>query len=39
MMVLGFVLFMAILGTFFSKYYQRKPYDLFGLFATTEKTK
>jgi hypothetical protein len=39
MMVLGFVLFMAILGTFFSKYYQKKPYDLFGMFATTEKTK
>ncbi len=39
MMVLGFVLFMTFLGTFFSKYYQRKPYDLFGLFATTEKTK
>jgi Domain of unknown function (DUF4395) len=39
MTVLGFVLFMALLGTFFSRYYQRKPYDLFGLFATTEKTK
>lgn len=39
MMVLGFVLFMTFLGTFFGKYYQRKPYDLFGLFATTEKTK
>ena len=39
MMVLGFVVFMTLLGSFFSKYYQRKPYDLFGLFATTEKTK
>jgi Domain of unknown function (DUF4395) len=39
MMVLGFVLFMAFLGAFFSKYYQRKPYDLFGIFASTEKTK
>jgi Domain of unknown function (DUF4395) len=39
MMVLGFALFMALLGSFFSRYYQRKPYDLFGLFATTEKTK
>jgi hypothetical protein len=39
MMVLGFVLFMILLGSFFSKYYQRKPYDLFGIFATTEKTK
>jgi hypothetical protein len=39
MIVLGFVLFMMLLVTFFSKYYNRKPYDLFGLFATTEKTK
>jgi uncharacterized protein DUF4395 len=39
MMVLGFVLFMTFLGAFFSKYYQRKPYDLFGIFATTEKIK
>jgi uncharacterized membrane protein len=39
MMVLSFVLFMVLLGTFFSRYYQRKPYDLFGIFATTEKTK
>jgi hypothetical protein len=39
MMVLGFAFFMVLLGSFFSRYYQRKPYDLFGLFATTEKTK
>ena len=39
MMVLGFALFITLLATNFSKYYNRKPYDLFGLFATTEKTK
>jgi Domain of unknown function (DUF4395) len=39
LMVMVFVLFMTFLGAFFSKYYQRKPYDLFGIFATTEKTK
>jgi hypothetical protein len=39
MMILGFVLFMTFLGAFFSRYYQRKPYDLFGIFATTGKTK
>jgi hypothetical protein len=39
MMVLGFALFMTLLATFFSNYYHRKPYDLFGMFAKTEKTK
>ena len=39
MMVLGFALFITLLATNFNKYYNRKPYDLFGLFATTEKTK
>jgi hypothetical protein len=39
LMVLGFALFMTLLATFFSNYYHRKPYDLFGIFATAEKTK
>ena len=35
--VAGFVFFVILLGTFFNGYFSKKPYDLFGLFAS-EKT-
>jgi len=38
MIVLGFVVFVMLLGTYFNKYFSKKPYDLFGLYAS-EKSK
>jgi hypothetical protein len=38
LVVLVFVAFVWLLATFFNGYYSRKPYDLFGLFAS-EKSK
>ena len=37
-MVLGFVVFVFLLGTYANRYFSKKPYDLFGLYAS-EKTK
>ena len=37
--VLGFVLSIFVLGSFFNKYFIKKPYDLFGLFTSEAKTK
>lgn len=36
---LGFVLFVFVLGSFFNKYFIKKPYDLFGMFTSQVKTK
>lgn len=36
--VLGFVVFVFLLGTYANRYFSKKPYDLFGLYAS-EKTK
>ncbi len=36
---LGFVLFVFVLGSFFNKYFIKKPYDLFGLYTSEAKTK
>jgi hypothetical protein len=38
MIVLGFVVFIILLGTYFNSYFSKKPYDLFGMFAS-EKSK
>jgi len=38
MIVLGFVVFVILLGTYFNNYFSKKPYDLFGLYAS-EKSK
>ncbi|HEX9511857.1 MAG TPA: DUF4395 domain-containing protein [Puia sp.] len=38
MIVLGFALFVILLGTYFNAYFSKKPYDLFGLYAS-EKNK
>lgn len=38
MVVLGLVVFVVLLGTFFNGYFNKKPYDLFGMYAS-EKTK
>ena len=38
MIVLGFVVFVILLGTYFNSYFSKKPYDLFGMFAS-EKSK
>jgi hypothetical protein len=39
MVVLGFVLFIFVLGSVFNKYIIKKPYDLFGLYTSQTKTK
>jgi len=39
MVVLGFVLFVFVLGSFFNKYFIKKPYDLFGMYTSEAKTK
>ena len=36
---LGFVLFVFVLGSFFNKYFLKKPYDLFGMYTSEAKTK
>jgi hypothetical protein len=36
MVVLGFTLFVFVLGSFFNKYFIKKPYDLFGMFTSTK---
>ncbi len=36
---LGFVVFVFVLGSFFNKYFIKKPYDLFGLYTSEAKTK
>jgi len=36
MVVLGFTLFVFVLGSFFNKYFIKKPYDLFGTFTSTK---
>jgi hypothetical protein len=38
MIILGFVVFVVLLGISFNTYFSKKPYDLFGLYAT-EKSK
>ncbi len=37
--VFGFVLFVFFLGSFFNKYFIKKPYDMFGLYNSEVKTK
>src|SRR5260221_2085955 len=38
MIVFGLVVFISLLATFFNGYFSKKPYDLFGMYAS-EKTK
>jgi len=38
MIVLGFTIFIILLGTYFNAYFSKKPYDFFGLYAS-EKNK
>ena len=37
--VFGFALFVFVLGSFFNKYFSKKPYDLFGMYTSAAKTK
>jgi len=36
MVVLGFTLFVFVLGSFFNKFFSKKPYDLFGMYTSTK---